>query len=994
MLRRHAFVLLGMMCAGPYLGAQAPAPASAPNALYLDGFRQYQEGLFVQAAGSFEAFLSGITEEPLRESAWYFLARSRAAVDSANVIRYYDEYIARYAFNRRSAELLIEAAHLYSRNGHHLMAAEHFERALTIPLPDALGAEVSWWRAEEYVTIGDNEAARQAFLDLHSRYPRSPWAPKALYSRARLYLKEARFSETTEAFELLRRHYPFDPMTRRVGTALGESYFQQARYRDAITALRGALPTLEDAALTQKAIFLIAESYNALDELEDAATWYLRLANETRGTPDERNAHYGLGWVYHKQSIYHWAAQSFGRVTEGNDEIARKALYYKAVNEKLAGRYDLALATFATFGSRYKDGFWMEQAYTEWAVATFEVGDYTSTIRTLLELIRSGTRLENPAQVYTLLGEAYFANNEFAPSLDAFSMAERLGEVDPFIPWQARFQRAWVMFQNQAYADARRLFNEVYEHDRRGPLAAEALFWSADASFMLAEYDLAAAGFRRFLQEFPRSEFAGAARYSLGWTHFARGDYEGAIQPLRQFLDSYQPPPIALFPYDIDTQLRIGDAYYALKQYREAIRFYELASASDRGGDYALYQIANSYYRSDQTYEAVQTFRRLLRMYPQSRLREQAMYNIGYLYFLAGNYAQAIEEFEILTRQYRGSTWAARAQYNIGDAYYNAGEHARAIAAYQRVLDQYPNSPFIIEAVNGIQYAMLAAGQADRSSDVLEAFIDKNPQANTADRLRFRQAETILRSGDYLAAIEAFRQYIRTTTSEQLVPEALYNIADAYRQLVNVPAAIEAYSTIVRDHPRSSRAESALLNLGSLHLERNQPERALGYFQDLLQRTRRLRNEANIGLGQSHLALRRFPEAEQAFRAVLAVSPQNDQARLGLATVMLRTSRGAEAEAILRAVAESNTLEQGAEAQYLLGTVLQQRRDHTAALEAFSRVRVLYQAYEKWVAQALIRSAESLNATGSTAESRRLLQTVIDRYPGTPYADEARRLLN
>jgi TolA-binding protein len=993
MLRTAALLLTVWMCPA-WVRAQTPAPAPPPNEMYLDGFRFYQEGLFEQAGRSFERFLTGITEEPLRESAWYFLARSRAAVDSANVIRYYDEYIARYAYNRRSAELLIEAAHLYARNEAYLMAAEHFERALTIPIPDDLGAQVSWWRAEAYVSLRDNDAAIQAFLDLQTRYPRSAWAPKALYSRARLYLREARFAETTEAFELLRQRYPFDPMTRRVGTALGESYFQQARYADAIAALRGTLPTLDDAFAANKAVYLIAESHNALEELDEAATWYLRLANQSKGTEQERNAHYGLGWVYHKQQIYHWAAQAFGRVGGTDDELARKALYYKAVNEKLAGRYDLALATFADFGARYKTGAWVETAYIEWAVATFEVGDKVSTIRTLLELIRTGIRLENPGQAYTLLGEAYFANNEFGRSLDAFGLAEQLGEVDPFIPWQARFQRAWVMFQNQAYRDAQRLFTEVYEHDKTGVLAAESLFWSADAWFMLGDYDRAAAGFRTFLQEFPRSEFAGAARYSLGWSFFSKGDYEGAIPPLRQFLDAYRPPPIALFPYDIDTQLRVGDAYYALKQYRDAIRFYELASASDRGGDYALYQIANSYYRSEQTYEAVQTFRRLLRLYPQSRLREQAMYNIGYLYFLAGNFAQAIEEFETLTRQYRGSNWSARAQYNIGDAYYNAGEHAKAIQAYQRVLDLYPNSTFIIEAVNGIQYAMLAAGQADRSSQVLEAFIEKNPQANTADRLRFRQSETILRSGDYTGAIEAFRQYIRTTTSPTYVPEAWYNIADAYRQLGQPVAAITAYETLVREYPRSSRAESALLNLGTLQLENDRAELAVRYFQDLLQRTRRLRNESNIGLGHAYLALSRYAEAEMAYRAVLAVSATNDQARLGLGNVMSRTNRGAEAENLYRAIAASNTLEPGAEAQYRLGTVLQVRRDYPAAVEAYAKVVVLYEAYERWVAPAMIRSAECLHALGNTAESRRMLQTVIDRYPGTSAAEEARRLLN
>ena len=65
----------------------------------------------------------------------------------------------------------------------------------------------------------------------------------------------------------------------------------------------------------------------------------------------------------------------------------------------------------------------------------------------------------------------------------------------------------------------------------------------------------------------------GAALYSLGWCYFKLGDFESAVTPLETFLDEYEAPPIALFPYDTDTQLRIGDAYYALGQYRKSIEF-------------------------------------------------------------------------------------------------------------------------------------------------------------------------------------------------------------------------------------------------------------------------------------------------------------------------------------------------------------------------------------------------------------------------------------
>ncbi|MCH8524880.1 MAG: tetratricopeptide repeat protein [Balneolales bacterium] len=966
----------------------------ATNADYVNGIRLYEEGFFEQSIRQLEHFLADNNNAALREAASYFLARSRAASDSVRTGTYFEIFIEEFPASERSADLLIELGHRYRKSSDYVLAIDYFERALEIPMDDSKGAQLMFWTAEMYISIGDLSTARAYYLRLSDTYRRSELSPDALYARGRLYLEEQDFASTTEAFELLRERHAFHPTTRRIGTALGESYFQQGMYREAITALRSALPTLNDDEQESKAILLVAESYNFLNELDDAATWYLRFVNRNEGTDNERLAHYGLGWVYHKQGIYHWAARSFGRAVTGDDDLSRKALYYKAVNEKLSGRFDLALGSFQEFGRRFQEGFWIEEAYYEWAVLTFEIGDYVGALEILLDLIRSGTRLENPGQVYTLLGEAYFANNEFARSIEAFEAAEMLTDIDPAIKRQAQFQRGWVLYQNQAYRVAQPIFEAVHADDPAGRLGGEALFWSADAFFNMQEYEKAIAQFRQFLRDFPNHEFAGAAQYSLGWSHFRMNQFDQAIEPFRLFLEYYEAPPIALFPYDIDTQLRLGDSYFAMRQYREAIRYYEKAIGVNPGADYALYQVANSYYRLEQTFEAVQAFRRLLRQFPDSRLREQAMYNIGYIFFLNGNYTQAIEEFQRLIRQYRGSNWAARAQYNIGDAFFNAGEFERAIEAYQAVLDNYPRSPLIIEAINGIQFSMLAAGMDDTSSELLEDFIRQNPQAATADRLRFRQAEFLLRTADYQGAIAAFEDYIRVTNSTRLLPEAHFNLAEAFRSLGDQRRAEQAYETILRDHPRSGRAESALLNLGMMNFDRGEFAAALDFFTQLESRTQRLGSEAGVGRGNALLALNRLDEAEQVYRRVLQRSgSQQDAARLGLGKVLLRKGEHSEAEPIFREISEANSFEIGAEAMYWLGFVQQQAGNLTEALQTYGRVRVLFEAYDNWVAMSLVRTAEIQRAQGNTNEARATYQSVLERYPETEAANIARRVL-
>ena len=442
----------------------------------------------------------------------------------------------------------------------------------------------------------------------------------------------------------------------------------------------------------------------------------------------------------------------------------------------------------------------------------FRSGDYDAAIEILLDLVRNQDELQDPGKIYSMLGESYFANGEYTRASQAFEEAENVANIDPTLRRQARFQKAWILFRNQAYEQAQPIFEAVYAETPTSELGAEALFWSGDSYYKLDQYADAAKRFKLFVDNFPEHEMIGAARYSLGWSYFKTGDYDLAVGPLEDFIENYNPPPIALYPYDVDTRLRIGDAYYALGDYRNAIRFYNQAIGAEPGGDYAMFQVANSYYRSNRTFEAVSNFRRMLRIYPFSRLREQAQYNVAYIYLNTSNYSQAIEEFQTVIRRYPGTDWAARAQYNIGDAFYNAGEYDRAVDAYQMVLENYPRSRYIIEAINGIQYAQLSSGGEDSSSVILEEFLSDNPQSRTADRLRFRQAETVFQTGDYEGAIQALK--------DEQGPNSRYNLGNAYAQNGDYDKAIETYNKLLDEHPDYSDASNNLAKVKAAKIGR------------------------------------------------------------------------------------------------------------------------------------------------------------------------------
>ena len=960
---------------------------------YQTGVDLFEKGFFEESLKKLKQIRSNYSGSELTPFADYYIARANTGIDSSGIEYYYQNFIRDYPKHDLSKKLLRDLGHRFSDNGKYDEAISYYQESLKTFNTVATAAETEYWVAEAAAEKGDNAEARQYFLALADKYPRSSWSPKALYARGRLYLSDNKFDSSSIAFEVLKDRYPNNEITRRVGTALGESYYQQGKYQEAIDALKAAMAYLDDES-KEKAIFLIAESYNFLGDFKESSKAYLQYLNLTKGTSKERSAHYGLGWLYHKQKIYHWSADSFEKAATGDDELARKALYYEAINQKLGGQYENSLKTFSEFGERYKTGLWVEQAFYEWAVSSFESGQYGDAIETLLTLIRNEKNLQDPGKVYTLLGESYFANNEFTRASIAFEEAEKIADIDPELRRQARFQKAWILYRNQAYGEAQPVFESVYAETPTSEIGAEALFWSADSYYKLRQYGDAAQRFSIFIRNYPDHELIGAARYSLGWSYFVTGDYEKAVAPLEAFLNDYNPPPIALFPYDTDTQLRIGDAYYAQGKYREAISFYNKAIGAEPGGDYAMFQVGNSYYRSGRTFEAVTTFRRVLRIYPFSRLKEQAQYNIAYIYLNSDNYSQAIEEFQTVINKYPGTEWAARSQYNIGDSYYNSGEYERAIEAYKNVLQNYPRSSYIIDAVNGIQYSQLSSTGVDSSSAVLEDFLSNNPSSGTADRLRYRQAETIYQTGDYEGAIKEFRQYLRITNSDNLTPEAYSNLGDSYRQTGQIDKAISAYQTIVDEFPNDDQTPSALIILGNLYKEKNEFDVSHQYFELLLEKGSRFSQEAYVGMGSASLAAGRTGAAKSEFEEALKINSGNPAANVGLGKVAVAESRYEDARALLVPVAEKSTTISGAEAQYYLGKIEQDQNNFEAAIENYSKVRVLFEAFEIWVSKALYNSAECHIRLGNRGEAMSILNGIIEKYPDTEGAVQAQSLLD
>jgi outer membrane protein assembly factor BamD len=170
-----------------------------------------------------------------------------------------------------------------------------------------------------------------------------------------------------------------------------------------------------------------------------------------------------------------------------------------------------------------------------------------------------------------------------------------------------------------------------------------------------------------------------------------------------------------------------------------------------------------------------------------------------------GDARQAGQAFEEVERQHPYSQWATRAQLMSAYAFYEANNYDEAIAAAQRFIELHPGNqdvPYAYYLVGISYYEQISdVGRDQKMTErALEAFDElarRFPDSQyardaelkadlTRDHLAGKEMSIgryYLRRGQYLAAINRFRNVVERYQTTTHVPEALHRLTEAYLAL-------------------------------------------------------------------------------------------------------------------------------------------------------------------------------------------------------------------
>ncbi len=189
----------------------------------------------------------------------------------------------------------------------------------------------------------------------------------------------------------------------------------------------------------------------------------------------------------------------------------------------------------------------------------------------------------------------------------------------------------------------------------------------------------------------------------------------------------------------------------------------------------------------------------------------------------------------------------------------------------------------------------------------------------------------------------------------------MLEIGTIYNNMQDYDSAIEIYDKALDKIPSSPRIAEILFMKGNTYVNKKDPDNAYSVFQDVV----------------------------QYYSGTIFA----DKAKLELGLIELAAGRYSNAEFYFKNLADSRSDDIGAEAQYYLGTTLDEEGNTLDAIDALERVRAIFSAYDEWLTKSYMKLGEIYTRQEDYDKAKEYYRSVLAKHKGDQFGKEAQSKL-
>lgn len=989
------------------LKAQKTVSQYEPETLYNQGLTLFQNGEYGAALESFTQYLAAVDDPKLMKSvdAQYYVAVSTLYAGHADA----EAKIKAFVNSNPGSTWAYHANFLYANV---LFAKKKYADAIAIyekTSPSSLTAEeaqqLQFNMGYAYFQVGELDKALPLLQGISLN--EGKLKQDAQYYTAYIQYLKHNDQDALRTLQALRSHptyaKPAQALVMQINYRNGD---WEAILRDGPSAVRSA-----DSKRKGEMALLVADAYFQQKDYTKAIEYYNLFSRNSSGRAMTREACYQMGVCKMKTGDMKGAITDLQKTASDKDSIGQYASYYLASCYAATDQPKYARNAFYTAYSAGLDKTISEDALFNYAHLSLIPGTdpFNEAVAQLDAFVKKNPNSERRAEaeelaVYLLLNAQH--NDEALARLE--KMRKKSPELSSAYD-ELLFATGIDHFQGQRYDKAQACFSKIINSKQPGSRKAEATFWLAESAYAAATLsstnanapgDLATA--ERYYNQVKKNvasnrELVVMADYGLGYISFQKSDYDAAINYLKSFVQQCDNSKSNL---KSDAYLRLGDCYFVDRSYNEAIKYYELATKTNkRNVDYAFFQQGLCYGAKGDSKQKINMLQTMVREYPTSSYYDRALFEIGNTLLISGNKPSAINAFNRLVSERPRSSYARQALMKVGLIYYNNNEYQPALNNLKTLVKNYPNTDESRDALSIIRNIYMEQNNLNEYFQYVAESGGGQVQVTQQDSLAFANAENFFFDGRYQDAETALNYYFKNFQRGAYLLKAHYYASECAEK-IGTEEEMKSHLSYIVSQPDNDYTDNALLKLARMEYDKSNYNLAGQYYGRLASSTdeplRRL--EALEGSMKSFYFMGNYDKAVE-MGETLSRSSDLTQGQLNQVNHILGKSffmKGSYAQAIswLDKSSKADKSVYGAESAYYaaLASFKQNKLEDTEN-RVFS-ISDQFPNHEYWVAKSFILLGEVYVAQNDLFQARETLRSVVDNCSIEELRNEAQNQLN
>ena len=775
----------------------------------------------------------------------------------------------------------------------------------------------------------------------------------APYYIVQIYYAQHEYDQIYDRAEKLLTDFPDNPHNDELHRMLGEIYYQDSAYNEAINHLQT----------------------------------YRTLRLEQKQEP-LRNDLYLLGMANYSAGYYANAIDYLKEVKEQQDSISENTYLHLGHSYLRVGDEEKAKLSYAA-AMRFKinDQLREEAMYNYVQITYLQGSALGENITAFQDFLTEYPNTKYANKVYALMADMYLTSKNYQAAYEALSEIQhpdaKMQETKQYL----RYQLGMDAFLQGKMQDAIEWMTQVINNDKKtSQYKTEAYYVRAESQYRMHQY---AACLEDIKQYESQSNVANSpnqvpAMYLKGYALFNQQQMKDAEYTFRQYLAKADNQTTTY----ADASNRLGDCLFYSRQFDDAIATYQqVVEHNTTGVDYALFQQGYAQGLLHRYPNKIQTMQTLETRFPHSDYADDALYEQARAHLQLDQYKEAIKAYTQLTTDYPNSNKAAKSALEIGMTYRTLKQYDSAIQAYKNTIQRYAGSEEAYAALEGLEQVFV---ETNRISDYLAytKTLDKvNMQAATSeDSLVYVTAELQYMMGNYEQAAAGLTTYLTSfCPGGRYCMIAQYYAANSYYRLKQYDNAIDQYSALA-DLAGNPYMEEACMRVAELSYDKGEYRTASYYFQRMeeIASSSAMRTTAQLGvLRCSHLLGDKATTVEAANRLLEEQSIADDIRKEALyyrAKAHLEDNQFGLAVVDLTPLAKEVRTAMGAEAKYQLANCYFQLGSIDMAEEEIMSFTKMQTSQQYWLAKSLILLSDINVARNDLFQAKQYLLALQSSY--------------